>query len=80
MTPILATCWLLADGNPTLLERLDGLSRAKVLIALLVLLGLALLIGLVVYLGARFVRSYMRDPEATPPRPREDDWSEKPLP
>lgn len=63
---------------PTLLMRLDPQRRAQVLMALLglVLVGVGLMV--LAYLGGRYLRRVIRNPlRAT--RPREDDWSRKPL-
>jgi hypothetical protein len=65
---------------PTLLQQLDGLTRVKLFLALIGFVALAVGVGLLIWLGARYARLYMRDPEpAAPRRPRDDDWSDKPL-
>jgi hypothetical protein len=76
----------LADlAPPSLLQRLDGGRRARVLAALagLIILGFGLV--LLAWLGARATRRYMnREPTLVQKPPsdtpvREKDWADKPL-
>lgn len=79
--------WASADDEQPpaqpLIERLDDLTRAKVLSALaaLIILGLAMMV--LAWLGARITRRYMNSPTRyQPPRRTNldlDDWAHKPL-
>ena len=82
-SPAVALAWQ-GERKRTLLQSLDGGTRAKVLAALagLVLLGMAMIAF--VWWGGRMTRRYMNsssyDNRRRKPTPYyEDDWAEKPL-
>lgn len=83
MLAALVICLLAADEGGRPLERLDPLSRAKVISALvgLVILGLAMIA--LIYLGARFTRRYMRGSASSVDTDKEsalrDAWAAKTL-
>ncbi len=80
-----AACRLLAaeDGRP-LIERLDPITRTKVVMALAGLLVLGFGLVLLAWLGARMVRRHAQPPGGRSSLSRgrsvsEDDWWSKPL-
>ena len=84
MVALLESWILFAAEKQTLLQRLDPLTRAKVLSALGALVILGALMMVLTYLGGRFARNYANRPadirEPGPlPTPHPDDWADKPV-
>jgi len=77
--------WLFAaDRKEPLIDRLDPVTRAKVIAALIGLVVLGIGMILLVWLGGRMVRRYVTAPDrlrkrSRPSGPTEDDWWSKPL-
>jgi hypothetical protein len=76
-------CWLVADEKQLPIQRLDGVTRAKVLAALAGLIIVALALVAFIWLAARVARRYMKratnDPAPSKYASQTDDWAQKPI-
>ena len=71
-------CWLFAEAEKPLLQRLPPVVRARVILALVGLVMLAVLTTTMIWLVGRYWRRQIRKP-LPPVHPHQDDWASKPL-